>query len=112
MLICSPFSHRQDSKLQIFLFLFSLCSLSVVLCDEVESTADSCHRYCHATSAEFYRHKKSLGEGDALRCRKIVVACQNFEHWFIAEGMLWCITQTLPQSLFSPEKELKTYIAI
>ena len=63
MLICSPFSHRQDSKLQIFLFLFSLCSLSVELCDEVSSTADSCHRYCHATSAESYRHKKSLRDG-------------------------------------------------
>ena len=63
MFICSPFSHRQESKLQIFLFLFSLCSLSVELCDEVGSTADSCHRYCQATSAESYRHKKSLRDG-------------------------------------------------
>ena len=84
MLICSPFSHRQDSKFQIFLFLFSLCSLSVELCDEVGSTADSCHRYCHATSAESYRtFTVKFGEGDALRCRKTVAACRNFEHWFI-----------------------------
>ena len=63
MFICSPFSHRQESKLQIFLFLFSLCSLSVELCDEVGSTTDSCHRYCQATSAESYCHKKSLRDG-------------------------------------------------
>ena len=38
-------------------------------------------------------------------------SCRLSEFWALiySWGMLWCITQTLPESLFSPEKELKTY---
>ena len=43
----------------------------------LENSPPPRHNFSNSPSLKF-------SEGDALRCRKILVACQNFEHLFTA----------------------------
>ena len=59
------------------------------------------HNFSNGPSLKF-------GEGDALRCRKILVACQNFEHWFTARTCCDVLLKHSPKVYFRQKRNFNS----